>query len=228
MRGEIAESQQNTGEAKAPRGSGAAGVVPTNLRGLCSHPMVAPTLSRTELLDRLLDVFRSRGFEGATVAEISRRTGLGKASLYHHFPGGKDEMVEVVTREVCARLNQDVFGKLNRLTNPVPANERIAAMIDGFDQYFAGGEHNCLLAVMSLGTARERLGLIVREEQARWLEALTQTYAENGASKKEARREARELFVRIHGAIIMARLLDDPKPFRQTIRRLLKDLRGTE
>ena len=43
-------------------------------------------LSREDLLDRLLLVFRDRGFEGATIAEIARATGLGKASLYHHFP----------------------------------------------------------------------------------------------------------------------------------------------
>ncbi|MCZ6868932.1 MAG: TetR family transcriptional regulator, partial [Gammaproteobacteria bacterium] len=39
-------------------------------------------LSREDLLDRLLGVFRDRGFDGATIAEIARATGLGKASLY--------------------------------------------------------------------------------------------------------------------------------------------------
>lgn len=44
----------------------------------------------------LLRLFREYGYDGATLSKISQATGLGKASLYHHFPGGKDEMVETV------------------------------------------------------------------------------------------------------------------------------------
>ncbi|RYZ76568.1 MAG: TetR/AcrR family transcriptional regulator, partial [Proteobacteria bacterium] len=44
-------------------------------------------LSKTEILSVLLSEFRISGYEGVSMSRISEVTGLGKASLYHHFPG---------------------------------------------------------------------------------------------------------------------------------------------
>jgi len=53
---------------------------------------------RDALLRQLGQVFRERGYEGATLTQLAAATGLGKASLYHHFPGGKAEMADVLVR----------------------------------------------------------------------------------------------------------------------------------
>ncbi len=186
--------------------------------------MATASLSRAELLDRLLGVFRDRGFEGATLAEISHATGLGKASLYHHFPGGKYEMAEVVTREVCARLNQDVFSRLDANVHPGTAGERLGALLRGMDAYFEGGERNCLLAIMAMGTAHERLGEIIRDQYRMWVDMLGAALVEAGVGKKDGRRRARDFMARLHGAAVLARLLDDPKPFRQTLKHLQREV----
>ena len=187
--------------------------------------MAIATLSRDELIDRLLGVFRDRGFEGATVAEISRATGLGKASLYHHFPGGKHEMAEVVTREVCERLTRQAYTLLNGATHPGSPGTRIGAFIKALDDYFEGGTRNCLLAMMAMGTAHGRLDELLQQQHAMWLDMLAATLAEAGSSRKQARRQAREFLVRLHGAAVLARLLNDTKPFRQTLKQLHKDVR---
>ena len=44
-------------------------------------------VNEDELLDRLTDVFRTYGYEGASLSKISEATGLQRASLYHRFPG---------------------------------------------------------------------------------------------------------------------------------------------
>ena len=61
--------------------------------------MPAPLLSKEEVLARLMATFRSDGYDGASLAELSQRTGLGKSSLYHYFPGGKAEMATQPTRK---------------------------------------------------------------------------------------------------------------------------------
>ena len=40
----------------------------------------------TEMLQGLMAVLRSRGYDGASLKELSDSTGLKKASLYHRFP----------------------------------------------------------------------------------------------------------------------------------------------
>lgn len=62
--------------------------------------MPTKLLKRDEILLRLFGIFRRSGFDGATLSKISEETGLGKASLYHHFPGGKVQMAEEVLRFV--------------------------------------------------------------------------------------------------------------------------------
>ncbi|TGQ06111.1 helix-turn-helix domain-containing protein, partial [Mesorhizobium sp. M00.F.Ca.ET.217.01.1.1] len=51
---------------------------------------IAP--ERADLPSIIGEVFREHGYEGASLALIGAATGLGKGSLYHFFPGGKEEM----------------------------------------------------------------------------------------------------------------------------------------
>ena len=46
------------------------------------------------------EVFRAHGYEGATLSVITEATGLGKGSLYHFFPGGKEELAAAVLADL--------------------------------------------------------------------------------------------------------------------------------
>ncbi|MEE8046882.1 MAG: TetR/AcrR family transcriptional regulator, partial [Dehalococcoidia bacterium] len=41
---------------------------------------------RGQLLDAARTVFREKGYEGATVAEIAIEAGLGKGTFYYYYP----------------------------------------------------------------------------------------------------------------------------------------------
>ncbi|MFV2091191.1 MAG: TetR/AcrR family transcriptional regulator, partial [Pseudomonadales bacterium] len=68
--------------------------------------------SRKTLLRALREVFEAKGFDGTTLTQLAESTGLGKASLYHHFPGGKGEMAAVLLRGSVAELEQLAFARL--------------------------------------------------------------------------------------------------------------------
>jgi TetR/AcrR family transcriptional regulator, lmrAB and yxaGH operons repressor len=53
--------------------------------------MSAAVLSRQEVVERLMQVVRRHGYDGASLAELSKATGLGKSSPYHYFPDRKDD-----------------------------------------------------------------------------------------------------------------------------------------
>jgi len=74
--------------------------------------MPAPLLSKDEVLDRLLNTFRDKGYEGASLAELSAATGLVKASLYHYFPGGKQDMAEQVMAHLERQLAAAIYEPL--------------------------------------------------------------------------------------------------------------------
>ena len=85
--------------------------------------MPAPKITDEDLLERLTRVFQDHGFEGASLSRISEATGLEKASLYHRFPGGKNQMAEAVLAHVGRWFVENLLAPL-RETGPVAARIR--------------------------------------------------------------------------------------------------------
>ena len=75
--------------------------------------MPASLISKDEVLDRLTKTFRTSGYDGASLARLSESTGIGRSSLYHYFPGGKEEMAQAVLAHANAWLETN---------NPRPAS----------------------------------------------------------------------------------------------------------
>ena len=74
--------------------------------------MTERSVGHLEIIAALTQVFRDRGYAGASLSLLSAATGLKKASLYYHFPGGKQEMAEVVLDEVAAWFADRIFTPL--------------------------------------------------------------------------------------------------------------------
>ncbi|MCY7320404.1 MAG: TetR/AcrR family transcriptional regulator, partial [Phormidesmis sp. CAN_BIN36] len=69
-------------------------------------------MSKDSAIPELVKVFRQYGYEGATLAKLSEATGLGKASLYHHFPKGKEEMASAVLDYLNRGLQEQILAPL--------------------------------------------------------------------------------------------------------------------
>ena len=178
--------------------------------------------ARDALLDRLYALFRTGGFEAVSIGDVSRETGLGKSSLYHYFPGGKDDMALAVAERAAARVRALVIAPL---AEPVGRAERIGAMIAAVDALYAGGEAPCLIAAMTLSDApaatRACLAALLRD----WLAALAEALVATGAAPDAAEARAFAAVSRIEGALMIARALDDRARFVAELARIEADLR---
>ena len=74
--------------------------------------MARQVAERSDTIPALANVFRTYGFDGASLAVITEHTGLGKGSLYNFFPRGKEEMAEAVLDEVDGWFRSEVFEPL--------------------------------------------------------------------------------------------------------------------
>lgn len=175
--------------------------------------MPAPLLTRDEAIARIAEVFRAQGFSGASLAAITAATGLGKGSLYHHFPGGKDEMAAAVLAQIDRWFEAAVFA-------PLHEHGDIDAMFEAVDRYFAGGGRICLVGAFALDDTRDRFAAAVQDYFARWIAALQAALARRGVAAAGSQAEA--TVAGIQGALVLARALDDPAVFC----RQLSDLRA--
>lgn len=176
---------------------------------------------RAELEDQLARVFVEHGYEGASLSRLATASGLGKASLYHHFPGGKAEMASVLLTRAFARLDKMAF---SRLTKKQPAQVRLGRFVDAFSRYVDHGERPCLIAVLNQGAFRTVHGGAVRKRFLDWGERLAATFEETGMKPRRAQRASAALLAAMYGNLALARMLDDPSIFQRSIKRLKKDL----
>ena len=176
-----------------------------------------------QLLARLLPIFRDFGYEGATLNKLAAASGLGKASLYHHFPGGKAEIASTLLRQAVARLEKLAFA---RLAKRGPAARRLREFVDGFVAYSDHGESPCVIVAFSQGSAWQAHGSSIAEQLRSWSALLATTFVEAGYKPKRARRAADKLLGQLYGNLLMSKLRSDPRHFQQGVKRIKKELPG--
>ena len=176
--------------------------------------MIRAVSERADLLPLLAEVFRSHGYEGATLALIGEATGLGKGSLYHFFPGGKAQMAAEVLAEIDRWFEVNIFAQLRKSDDPARA---IAGMIKAVDSYFRSGHRVCLVGVIALGASRDTFATQVQDYFVRWNDSLAWVLRRSGLSANVARRRSADALLTIQGALVLARALDDSTVFGQAM-----------
>ena len=62
-----------------------------------------PTAARVRVLDVAERLFTERGYNAVTLRDIAGQLGISQASLYHHAPGGKEQLYVEVTERALDR-----------------------------------------------------------------------------------------------------------------------------
>lgn len=174
-------------------------------------------MSREKAIAQLVDVFRQYGYDGATLTRLSTATGLGKASLYHHFPKGKEEMATAVLQHVNSWMAENLLTPLRSRGEPVA---KIRAMSQKVDKLYSHGQQVCLLAILLLGEAKDLFQAQIQVALKNWIDALAEVVMEAGIERSLARQRAEDAILQIQGALILARGLDDTTPFQRVLQRL--------
>lgn len=176
---------------------------------------------RKDILSSLGELFREHGYEGTTLSIITEKTGLGKGSLYHFFPGGKEEMAEAVLDEIGNWFEFNIFTPLLG-THPSP--EEISKMFGKVDAYFASGKRICLVGAFAISDTRDRFAARLRDYFLRWMVSLESALRRLGLGKTSVRALSEDIILRIQGALVLARAIDDPGVFRRALEHADQDV----
>lgn len=172
--------------------------------------------TREGILLDLLEEFRACGFEGVSLSRIAEVTGLGKASLYHHFPGGKGEMAQAVMDLAAQWLETHVFAPMEAGGDPAARLESVLKALEGFYQQ---GRKSCLLDVMPLGGGPE-VKAAVKAVILRLLAGFKRLAVDAGVPKPQAKARAEAALAGIEGSLVLSRGLGEHAPFQRQIQSL--------
>jgi AcrR family transcriptional regulator len=70
--------------------------------------------ARERLLDIAEELFSLRGFSAVTLRDLAAPLGLTHASIYYHFPGGKDELFALVMERNIRRHGEGLASFIER------------------------------------------------------------------------------------------------------------------
>lgn len=169
----------------------------------------------------LLRLFRQYGYDGTTLSKISEATGLGKASLYHHFPGGKNEMVEAVLEYLHHWMDENI---LQILAGSGDALSKLQRMCDRFLELYEGGNQPCMFAILLMGSARDVFHQRVKVLFCDWIDAIVLVLIESGMDEKLAQQRGEDAAIAIQGSLILSQGLGDSSVFQRAIEQLPKQI----
>jgi len=181
-------------------------------------------LSKTAIAERLISVFEGYGYEGASLKMLSDAAGLSKASLYHHFPNGKEDMAAHVLGQAGVRLQGLVLAPL---ADSGTAAERLIASLEGTAAYYGGSVPVCLMNSLLIGGGTRLFGEQVKVAVDIWRQGLKEAYREVGVDATEAGAWATYAVERIQGALVLCRVQANRVPLESCLAELRADVEFT-
>src|ERR1700684_1325118 len=157
------------------------------------------------MIERTAVLLAKKGLQGASFSEILEASGAPRGSLYHHFPGGKDELVLAALEHAA---NQ-ALSVLDRLAGK-PAREVAEGFLSLARSDFSAG---CAIVAVTVAAESEDLRARAAEILRSWREKLATLFVAGGLPKKKARAVAASLVAACEGAVILARAEHSFEPF---------------
>ncbi|MEL6276596.1 MAG: TetR/AcrR family transcriptional regulator [Bacteroidota bacterium] len=171
-----------------------------------------------EMLAGLLSVFRTKGYEGASLGELAQAAGLKKASLYHRFPGGKKEMATAVLTYVNEWVVENLYQVLT--DKELTPEQRIDQALDNINALYSAGKKTCILRSLSMTTSMQLFGHMISAGMKKWLSAFEQLGLAFHLSPAVAKQYAMLSLIEVQGSLVVTQGLNQNKIFADVLLRI--------
>ncbi|HTB69517.1 MAG TPA: TetR/AcrR family transcriptional regulator [Solirubrobacteraceae bacterium] len=169
--------------------------------------------TRERIVQRSAELFRRQGFAGTGVKQIVAEASAPFGSLYHFFPGGKEQLGEEVIRSSGAIYGQLIDAFFQPGDDPVAATRRFfaaaAQTLDESDYADACPIATVALEVASTSEPMRRACADVFES---WIDGAEQRLVECGLPRKRSRELALSMLCSLEGAFVLGRALRSTEP----------------
>lgn len=162
--------------------------------------------TRKRMISSTVALLRERGATATTLDEVLLHSSAPRGSVYHHFPGGRAQLVE----EALRATGDSVTAKIRA------ADDASATLAEAFDLFvqawrtqLAESDYRAGCPVLAVAVERNdgtpELAAAAAQAFAGWQAALARTLRRHGATSAQARRRATLVVAAIEGAVALCR-----------------------
>jgi TetR/AcrR family transcriptional repressor of lmrAB and yxaGH operons len=177
---------------------------------------------RERMVASAVDLLARRGLQSTSFSEVLEHSGAPRGSVYHHFPGGKDQMIDSALDAAGGRAIELIERKAG-----APAEEVAAWFLHIWREVLIRGKFEAGCAVLAVAVAADSPELL--DHTARvfraWRKRLAELLEQGGLSPVDASRFAAVLVASSEGAVVMARAEQSLEPFDLVAEQLLAQVR---
>ncbi|HEX5435453.1 MAG TPA: TetR/AcrR family transcriptional regulator [Candidatus Angelobacter sp.] len=110
------------------------------------------------VLEHAARIFCEKGYEGASMRDLSRASGMSLAGLYHYFES-KEELLYLIQKHTFRSIIENLRGRLGVSTDP---EERVRIFVENHLEYFLANKEAMKVLAHEDETLKDTRGAEVR------------------------------------------------------------------
>ncbi|MFJ3842405.1 TetR/AcrR family transcriptional regulator [Streptomyces sp. NPDC090054] len=173
-------------------------------------------------------LFRRHGYSATGLKRIAVEADAPFGSIYHFFPGGKQQLAEDMIRASGTEYGRMVLALLDSMPDPM---ESLIRAFDAAADDLAAADYAdaCPIGTVALEVAssNEVLRIATAEVFEEWVATATQWFGRWVADPRTAQSLAYSMVMMLEGAFMLSRAARDPEPLRVAGRSMAKLMRTT-
>lgn len=177
--------------------------------------------TRERIVAATNELFRRQGYNGTSLKDITTAAGATTGSLYHFWPGGKDELTAEVLRTSGAAYGQLFEVVLDEDEN---LGRGVAAFFDAGADVLETTDFidPCPIGTVAreVASTHDTLRSVAEEVFDGWVDIGAARFERAGVRPEEARELAAVVVAAVEGGFVVARTTRDAAAFRATGRQL--------
>lgn len=178
---------------------------------------------KQRMIDKAVVLLARKGLQRASFSEVLEASGAPRGSLYHHFPGGKNELVLAAMNEASRRA----LAALESFKGQ-PADKVAGAFCAIWASVLTRSRLEAGCAVVAVTLASDSLELRKRAGEIfkGWRALLSRMLAEGGIPPGRADGLAASLIAACEGAVAVARAENSLTPFELVVSEQLRAVKA--
>ncbi len=182
--------------------------------------------SRQRMIASAALLLREQGLTGTSLGDVLEHSGAPRGSIYHHFPGGKAQLVEEAVR-MAGELITAVLDRAVATDDPIKA---LRVFIRSWRDSLRGSDFRAGCPVVAVAVESHldspELGLAVTAAFTAWHAALVRLFQRSAIPVARSHRLAQMTIASIEGAVVLCRAHHDTRPLDDVERELITLIRS--
>jgi AcrR family transcriptional regulator len=178
-------------------------------------------------MDSSAELFRRQGYAGTGIKQILAAANAPFGSLYHFFPGGKEQLGAETIR-ASGGLYMQLFATIATQAPDLPT--AVADFFSGAAETLVATDYAdaCPIATVALevSSSNEQLREACADVFAGWIDGATEYFAVAGIARTSARELALSMLCLLEGAFIFCRASRSTEPLEVACASAVAEVRG--